>query len=539
MAEGTGLDAPIVAVTVFTDGARVQRSGTVDLQPGAQAVVVGDLPAGVDPASVRVAARGPGLALLDVEVHHRYRTDPLREQTARLRAEVDRCRDAVQALDDEETSEQARLDFAGHLSGAAATALARAVSFGRASHDDLSQMAGHLAADTAGTLGRRREIGARRRAARRELEAAEARLATAEKRAGHPVAFTEVSATLEASAATRAEVEVSYHVPGASWRPLYDLALEDGKLTVSYLAEVTQQTSEDWPAVELALSTTRRGRHQTLPELDPWYIGRAQPVPRPQPARFMARAGAFPPGAAIPMAAGAAAALRPADTTEAVPLAAEPAALVRTGEPGDLGSGLVYRVQHRLAVPADGGPHKTLVARFELEAALDHLAVPVMAPEAYLRATVTNTSPLLLLPGPARVFHDTRFVGETSLETVAAGEEFELQLGVDDQVRVERQLRRRNTSKAVIGGTRTIDVAYEITVENHRADKTRISVHDHVPVSTDGDIKVRLREASPDPAERNDLGELTWELPLEGGQAATIRYRFTVEHPAQLAVTGL
>jgi uncharacterized protein (TIGR02231 family) len=200
---------------------------------------------------------------------------------------------------------------------------------------------------------------------------------------------------------------------------------------------------------------------------------------------------------------------------------------------------VAYRVQHPLAVPADGGPHKTVVARFALDAALDYLVVPAMAPEAYLRATVTNTSPLLLLPGPARVFHGTRFVGETALETVAAGEEFELQLGVDDQIRVERELRRRSTSKAVIGGTRTIDIAYEITVENHRMSKTRVSVHDHVPVSTDGDIKVRLRETSPDPAAQSDLGELTWELPLEGGQAATVRYRFTVEHPAQVAVTGL
>jgi hypothetical protein len=45
---------------------------------------------------------------------------------------------------------------------------------------------------------------------------------------------------------------------------------------------------------------------------------------------------------------------------------------------------------------------------------------------------------------------------------VAAGEEFELQLGEDDQIRVERELRRRSTSKAVIWGTRTIDIAYEI-----------------------------------------------------------------------------
>ena len=170
------LEAPITAVTVFRDGARVQRGGTVTTAPGRQAVVISGLPASVDPASVRVAARGPGLTLLNVEVHHGYRTDPLRDETTRLRAEAERCRDAVRALDDEDAAVQARLDFLNHLSGAAATALARAVGFGRASHDDLAQMAGHLSADTADALGRRRDIAARSRAARRELEAAERRL---------------------------------------------------------------------------------------------------------------------------------------------------------------------------------------------------------------------------------------------------------------------------------------------------------------------------------------------------------------------------
>jgi hypothetical protein len=64
-------------------------------------------------------------------------------------------------------------------------------------------------------------------------------------------------------------------------------------------------------------------------------------------------------------------------------------------------------------------------------------------------------------------------------------------------------------------------------------------VHDHIPVSTDGDIKVRAREASPPPAETDDLGELTWKLVLAPGKSAAISHRFTVEHPAQAAVTGL
>lgn len=535
MAEGTVLDAPVTAVTVFTDGARVRRTGTVSVQPGVRPVVIGGLPAAVDPASVRVAARGRDLALLNVEVRRRYRADPLREETARLRAEVERCRDAVQALDDEDAAEQARLGFLGHLSEAAATALARAVSFGRIGHGELDRMAGHLSAGTADALGRRRDIAARRRAAQRDLDAAEQRLEAAGKRADRPAEFTEITAVLEAAAAAPAEVEVSYHVAGASWRPLYDLALDGERLSVSYLAEVTQRTGEDWPEADLVLSTTRRGLHQRLPELQPWYIGRAQPAPQRVMARRLSTAfegvaavGAPAPGGAA--SAGPAAAGPEAELEEAAPV---------TAEPGEAGTGQVYRVARPLAVPADGEPHKTMIARFGADARLDHLTVPVLAPEAYLRATVTNSSPLLLLPGPARVFHDGQFTGETSLKTVAAGEEFELRLGVDDRVRVERELRRRATSKAMIGGTRTIDIAYQTTVENHRPGKARVSVHDHIPVSADGEIKVRLRETSPDPAGHDDLGELTWELSLEPGQEAVIRHRFTIEHPANVTVTGL
>jgi uncharacterized protein (TIGR02231 family) len=202
------------------------------------------------------------------------------------------------------------------------------------------------------------------------------------------------------------------------------------------------------------------------------------------------------------------------------------------------GAGLVYTVARPLAVPGDGGPHKTLIAQFDANAKLDYLAVPVLVPEAYLRATVTN-GPLLLLPGQARIFHGSQFVGETRLDSVAPGEEFEVQLGVDDQIKVERKLRRRAASKAVLGSTRTIDIAYEITVENHRDRKATVSVHDHIPVARDGDIKVKPRETAPAPDSTDDLGELIWTLTLPPGEPAAIRYRFTVEHPAQAVVTGL
>jgi uncharacterized protein (TIGR02231 family) len=528
-------DTPITGVTVFTDGARVTRTGVAAVQPGVRPLVVASLPESADPSSVRVAARGHGLTLLNVEVQRRVAAEPRRESLAELRADVERWRDAVKELDDADEAELAGLGFLGHLSEAAATSLAKALSAGRAGYDELAGMAGHLSASTATALGRRREIAARKRVAQRELNAAVERLAGAEQ-PGLPAVFTEVSVLLEAPAATEAAIELTYHVAGASWRPLYDLVLDGEKLKVSYLAEITQQTGEDWPEVTLVLSTTRQGLRQTLPELSPWYIGRPRP-PRVRAARAMSTAGAAAPMPSGPAPEGS---FGGEAENQWVPQAALPDAKVLAAEPGrsESGAGLVYTVARPLAVPGDGGPHKTLVASSEADASLDYLTVPVLAPEAYLRATVTN-GPLLLLPGQARIFHGAQFVGETYLDSVAPGEEFEVQLGVDDQIKVERKLRRRTTSKAVIGSTRTIDIAYEITVENHRDRKATVSVHDHIPVSTDGDIKVRPRETAPAPASTDDLGELTWTLILPAGESSAIRHRFTVEHPAQVAVSGL
>src|ERR1019366_6043702 len=226
------------------------------------------------------------------------------------------------------------------VSQASAGGLARALSFGRASHDELSQMAGLLFADTASTLARRRDIRARRGDAQREIAAAEQRLAAAEQ-SHRSVEFVEVSATLEATAATQADMELSYHVSGASWRPLYDLSLTGERLAVTYLAEITQQTSEDWPAVELALSTTRRGRHQRLPELHPWYIGRPAAVSRAMaPAGLRMRAHRAPDDAAPVFVAAGSAATQAGTEPEAPPLVAEP---------GESGAGLLYRVPRPLA----------------------------------------------------------------------------------------------------------------------------------------------------------------------------------------------
>ena len=140
--------APITAVTVFRDGARVVRSGRRDAEAGMLQVVIGGLPASADPASVRVAVRGHHVALLDIEVSHRYVADPEREEVARLRSEpprlaATRCRPSTTPT----PPSRPRWASPATCPRRPPSALARAVSFGRIGHDELDQMAAHLSVE--------------------------------------------------------------------------------------------------------------------------------------------------------------------------------------------------------------------------------------------------------------------------------------------------------------------------------------------------------------------------------------------------------
>jgi len=203
------------------------------------------------------------------------------------------------------------------------------------------------------------------------------------------------------------------------------------------------------------------------------------------------------------------------------------------------GTAVSYRVPGGTSIPADGAPHKVFVAEMELPPRLDYVAAPRLLQAAYCRAKITNDSAYLLLPGPASLFAGEEYIGTTRIELTAPQGEIELYLGVDDRIKVERELLRRDTEKTLIGGKRRVRFAYEITVENLGASAAQLNLQDQIPVAGHEEIKVSLESVQPKPTRQDELNILEWDLTLAPKEKRQVRYDFSVAYPPEMQLIGL
>jgi uncharacterized protein (TIGR02231 family) len=511
------VEAPIAAVTVYPHQARITRRGKAPLDGGPRLTFAG-LPLSLDPGSVRVTGTGPAL-VAGVDVRTERHPGPA---DAALRALTEQRRADQATLDgvvDDEAAEAMKVDLLTSLAKRSGVSFAKALAAGTAEPARVAEVTDALSERLAEALKARRRLTDRITRLREDLAALDRRIG--EHSVQSEQDSTSVVVELEISdPAGTAELELSYVVPGASWEPGYDVRVRGTDVTVTSYGLVSQHTGEDWPECELALSTARPAVSVVVPELQPWYLDRVQPLPPTPGAAFGGSGGGIPEGARMARFAAAAPAMAPkfADAEQGT-------------------TAVTYRPSRPVEVPSGAQGHRTTLAQLELSAELGHVTAPALAEEAYLRAKVVNTSEHALRPGRASVFHDAEFVGTTRLEPWAPGEELELALGVDDRIRVERELVRRTASKAALSGQKRREAEYRITVGNHGPREAVVTVLDQAPVSRDDTITVRDVRASPEPAETSALGEFTWRVTLAPGQTGvvTLAYRVDVAKGVELA----
>jgi uncharacterized protein (TIGR02231 family) len=553
----TELDTIITEVTVYPDRARVTRRGTVELKQGEHSLQVGELPLSLLPESVRAGGKGTAQArILAVDVAKAFYQEPPTATVAELEREIEKLEDQDQTLADQAEAHQAQLEFLKGLGGAAGENLSRGIAFGKSKVADGQEMLTFMAEGMATASQGLREVTAQRRELEKKLT--KLRKELEQQRSARPRERYAVTVDVEVLGQGEFELEATYVVRNASWQPLYDLRLssdqdlrldegteeEKPDVALTYLGQVSQRTGEDWEDVALSLSTAKPALAATLPELRPWYIRVPAPLPPPTAAPVPRAARLLKAAAPPAQPVAAFEALTGMEEGEAEPVEME----ALTAEVEEAGAALTFRVAKPATIPSDGSPHKTTVAALSLTPRLDYVAVPKLVSQAYRRAAVTNDTDYVFLPGPANIFYGGEYVGTTTLATivlgqepgaVAPGQEFKVFLGVDERIKVSRELVASEVDKKFIGDRRRLHYAYRTKVQNLRDGREKVIVSDQIPVARHEEIKVRLDMAEPKPTQQTELGILKWELDLEPGEEQAIRFDFNVEHPRSLAVIGL
>lgn len=535
---GTAVETRIEAVTVYTDRARVRRRGRVRLAAGQHRLVVEDLPVNVLPDTVRAAARAAVPSrLLGTEVSRTFHAAPVEAKPAELQAEIERLQDQDEALKRQSEALLARRTFLQTLAGSLGPELARGIAYGRATVEAGAAASTFLGEQFTAVDGELQALEIRRRAVQKELDAARSRLQNLQRRT--PTERLEVAVLVSLEAEGELELDLTYVVTGACWSPLYDLRLSEAdgaRLRLSYLAEVTQNTGEAWQGVALSLSTAKPALSLRIPELSPWFLTVPAPVYAPQ-ARARSVAAGFP---APPAAAAPTATYADEEDLEAAFAAPEMLQSVQeTASVEETGASVTFSVSGGTDIPDDGSPHKVGLGDYDLPLVLDYVTAPKLVSQAYRRARVTNASPAILLPGQAQIFEGEEYIGSTQIKNTAPGQQWELFLGVDDRIQVERKLTEGSVDKKLLVDVRRMTYAYEIKVRNLKPTPEKVTVLDQLPVSRHESVKIRRGDVRPQPAAETELGEARWELQMAPGQETVLRFGFTIEAPRDLQLIGL
>lgn len=519
LADDIPLTSAVDAVTLYPQGATVTRAATFTAPAGRHELILTDLPKETPLAAIRVKVDGAvmgGVTARDDFVPPR--DEDADAEIAAAEAEVERLENAlrdgrseVDAIRLEAQAAEARAAFLKGLGEGDAVAGMDAAA--------LRGLAAMIGDDTLAALRAAHEARARAEAAQRDLVPLEDELERARQalRALVPENATRamLAVAVRSDAPAEGRVTVTYAIPAAGWRPVYDLKLdrEDGRLTIERGAFLHQDTGENWRDVDVTLSTLRPAERTTPSDIHPWprRIFDPEDLMPKELTRSEAEAGAAP-----EPAAGAA-------------LMADQATARFDG------ISVTYSYPDPVSVASGADRVRLALGTVETRADLVAQAVPLNDSTAFLVARVTNDSGELILPTDEAMFYlDGQFIGRKPLDLIPSGGEAELAFGPIDGLQLTRTvLERDEGDRGMIRRSNEMREEVLVEVENLTGQSWPVRLLDRIPYSEQEDLEITW-EAAPQPDGQDVNGKrgvLEWEFDLPAGATNAIRLSHRLTWP--------
>lgn len=257
--------ASINKVTVFTNGAQVERSKSVILVPGEQVVTFTGFSPYMDKKSLQVKAKGH-LTILGVS--ERTAHPDSAAQIKKLHAAEDDVKAVerrIQQTKDEQEMLTAQLELVKTNCSVAGRTVATPLA-------NIKELNAYYAQQVLSVKKRSQELEEQLQKLNDELKRKQDTCDSIAKLKLKNI--TEIDVKLEAKQAGRADFDITYYVKNAGWFPSYDIRSNSIKepLQLSYKANIYQNTREEWKNVPVTLSSANPTRSNVAPQLKTYWL---------------------------------------------------------------------------------------------------------------------------------------------------------------------------------------------------------------------------------------------------------------------------
>lgn len=264
-ADDQKVESKVQKVVVFLNGAQVTRTAMVHISPGNSTLVFENISPGIDVQSIQVHANGEftilsvkhELNFLNEQLKQR-RIEDLRTQQKSIKDKID-LQNSLQTIYQEEENMLVKNQMiAGQNTGFDIIKLKQALDF---QTERLTAL-------------KKKEQENTTQIADLNKELFKYNQQIAELSKGASTATSNILVSVSSKTSLQTEFTLSYVVHNASWFPTYDVRAKNvnSPISISYKANVSQQSGEDWRNIKLTLSTGNPTVAGNKPELNPYFL---------------------------------------------------------------------------------------------------------------------------------------------------------------------------------------------------------------------------------------------------------------------------
>ncbi len=533
------IESKLNSVTVYAQGAQMHHKASFSYTKGINEIILEGISPFIDARSIQVSARGSGeIIILDSKYTTFYPETPKSTKDAamiKLEKSILLLQDSLQNMDYDlrETNDELNL-----LSSTKNMIIQNGIMRNQGKVNDsieLLKLAISYYADKLSSLNKSILLLEKKRnkqsKLRSEMQVRLQHLENLKNQGGQIIPKAPVPriiVSLQANQSGSGNVEFSYVARNAGWTPLYDLRSDSqtGKLSLTYKAQVYQNTGLDWKNVGLSISTNNPNANKTKPELNPWYINyiatHANAYKKSRNLDYLAQPQMVPnqvynQGFAYESLTNSVAEDVPALTSNQFTtvvhhlIAAE------------------FKIDLPYTIKSNNEQHMVLIKQEELTTSFKYFAVPKMDAGVYLVAQMTKMDELQLVPASANIFFDGTYIGQTYIDPTKMDDTLNLSLGKDPNIVVKRTLLKKDCKNKIISDKKERTLAYHFEAKNNKSSAIELVIQDQIPLTTNSEITVNTVELS-----KGKLDEITglveWEFKLKPKQSEEFDFKFKIKH---------